>query len=389
MQQSPGHAHARKKTLSHILTLRLLGSLLSKDRHNVAAGAIELEFWRHMPGTSEEKAAAMVGRLTTFLLLPTFPSINRDFIGTVIKCSRFDIAAEFHVMPPGDSGWGVMEHATTQSFRKSQFASLWVFGRLPDGGFVFLMQSRRQTSGLCFPSGLLEDSENWFVMRAALRAAKELHEEVGTHTPTAAEAAAAATVGAGGGGGVDVKAFGTTTSITPSDAYSSGGGGAGGGGGDHVDDHEHSAENAAEALCRWIIDNCREGKLDPSKKLGQWEYCEPRDSCSNLMAAALVHPLHPHPPRTTTHRAPPLACSGGLLHVRSNVMTSRITRSFLQSFSLGTTAANSAATKRVLCQTLYDVTLRALQRRRTDRSHRLHQRCSARSLCVGRKWVRF
>eukprot|EP00729_Bicosta_minor_P000712 gene712-26981_t len=315
-----GHQHkSRKPTLSHVMTLRLLGSLLSKKRGNITAGAIEQEFWRHVPGTPEEKAEVWKGihsQVNDFLLLPTYPPVDyRTFTNGkrcraprgkagVLQCKRFDVAEQFHIRLPEESGWKVLNHIDNPMKANPTFASTAVFGRLGDGRYIFLMQARRQTTGLCFPSGILESNEGESVMTAALRAAKELTEEVGSFSPSADEAARvggeAASVlasgagmgsvvaGSGGGGrdggvaaaAVDAAdstrsntAFGTTNIIVPNNDVAApsltmcgGDGGASGaaagsGGG-------RTSEDAAHALRKWLFDTCVGANVDPFAGIG-------------------------------------------------------------------------------------------------------------------------
>jgi hypothetical protein len=97
LQGKPGHSASQRAMLSHIMSLRLVGSLLSKEPSNVAAAAIEHEFRRHLPA----KTLEIIGDpRANGLLLPKFQGIEPNRIGVieanVVHMGAFFIAAEFH-----------------------------------------------------------------------------------------------------------------------------------------------------------------------------------------------------------------------------------------------------------------------------------------------------
>jgi hypothetical protein len=97
LRGKPGHSASQRALLSHIMSLRLVGSLLSKEPSNVAAAAIEHEFRRHLP----TKTLEIIGDpRAKGLLLPKFQGIEPNRKGVieanVVHMGALYIAAEFH-----------------------------------------------------------------------------------------------------------------------------------------------------------------------------------------------------------------------------------------------------------------------------------------------------
>jgi hypothetical protein len=137
------------------------------SRNTQAAAAIEQEFWRHVPGSPAAQRGACVAHQTARVkvkhgrgvddyvpLLTTYPTINRNFIGQQLKCDRFDVATQYQPAPR--CGWVTMKHFETyfpergkppgsratgggRAWGRPRFASVWPFGRLPDGRCVVLL----------------------------------------------------------------------------------------------------------------------------------------------------------------------------------------------------------------------------------------------------------